>query len=456
MAEMHPSVNVLHLCTVPLPHGSLLPFSLPLTFFDILWLRFPPVQRIFFYKSSAPFDVVVSTLKNSLSAALQHYPPLAGAVVWPENSPKPAVQTVLGDGILLTLAKSDSKFSHLVSDELREAAEFHTLVPRLPAADDRAAVMALQVTSFGTEGFCIGITSHHAILDGRTSTSFVKLWARLCKNLVAGGESAKPGSTASETMPFYDRSVIVDPKGLEGIFLRDWLAHGGSDNKSLKFWPPSIQQDLFRGTFKFNPQNIQKLKQLVLNRWNPVHPPPVHISTFTVAMAYTWVCTAVADGSPHDGEISFGLSVDARRWLDPPVPANYFGNCLVGRTTDQEKAKLVGENGLVTAVEGISKAIKSLEENGALDGAEQWVSMLTQVAGSNRKMLTTAGSPRFELYSVDFGWGTPAKVEVVSIDGTGAVSVCDGRDGGVELGWVAKKDVMEAFAAAFAKGLKEL
>lgn len=247
MAEIHPSLDVLHLCTVPPPHGSLVPFSLPLTFFDILWLRFPPVQRIFFYKSSAPFDVVVSTLKNSLSAALQHYPPLAGAVVWPENSPKPAVQTVLGDGILLTLAKSSSNFSHLVSDGLREAAEFHTLVPRLPAADDRAAVMALQVTSFGTDGFCIGITSHHAILDGRTSTSFVKLWARLCKKLVAGGESAEPVGSAAETMPFYDRSVIVDPRGLEGIFLRDWLAHGGSVNRSLKFWSPSIPQGLFRG-----------------------------------------------------------------------------------------------------------------------------------------------------------------------------------------------------------------
>lgn len=211
-----------------------------------------------------------------------------------------------------------------------------------------------------------------------------------------------------------------------------------------------------KGTFKLNPQNIQKLKQLILNQQQNRAHPPVHISTFTVTMAYTWVCSALAYVSSPDGEMVFGMSVDARRRLDPPVPSTYFGNCVVGRTAAVERAELVGENGLVAAVEAISKTIKNMEENGPLDGAEKWVFLLTQTMEDNElKLLSTAGSPRFEVYGVDFGWGTPEKVEVVSIDGTGAVCVSDSRDGeGVELGWTAKREVLENFAAVFAKGLE--
>ncbi|XP_038875303.1 malonyl-CoA:anthocyanidin 5-O-glucoside-6''-O-malonyltransferase-like [Benincasa hispida] len=454
MAEdHHGSIKVLEICTISPPPGSAVPASLPLTFFDILWFRFPPVERLFFYKSPAAFHAILLNLKNSLSRVLQHYLPLAGAIVWPETSPKPAVVTTAGDGVVLTVAESDADFDHLVSDGLREEAKLRPLVAELAVEEERAAVMAVQVTSFGKGGFSIGITAHHAILDGRSSTSFVKSWAGLCKNLVAGGE---PVSPAAETMPFYDRSVVADPAGLEAIYLKSWLAMGGPNNRSLKCFDVTIPPDLFRGTFKLNLQNIQKLKQFVLRHRTPTHP-PLHVSTFTVTMAYTWVCTSVADGSPPDGERAFGMSVDARGRLDPPLPVTYFGNCVVVRGIALERAKLVGQKGVVAAVEVISDMIKSLEEEGPLNGAENWVSLIAEGAKNNWKPISTAGSPKFEVYSVDFGWGTPEKVEVVSIDATGAVCISESRDGGgVEIGWTAKRDVMENFAAVFAKGLQEL
>lgn len=244
MEENHGSIKVLEVCTVAPPPGSAVPASLPLTFFDILWFRFPPVKRLFFYKSPAPFDVVVSNLKNSLSLTLQHYLPLAGAIVWPENSPKPTIETAAGDGVVLTVAESDADFHHLVGDGLRNAAKYRPLVAELAAAEERAAVVAVQVTSFGKDGFSIGITSHHAILDGRSSTLFVKSWAGLCKNLVAASESWAP-----ETMPFYDRSVVADPAGLEAIYLRCWSGIGGHNNRSLKFLQLTISPDLFRGKY---------------------------------------------------------------------------------------------------------------------------------------------------------------------------------------------------------------
>lgn len=40
-----------------------------------------------------------------------------------------------------------------------------------------------------------------------------------------------------------------------------------------------------------------------------------------------------------------------------------------------------------------------------------------------------AWSPRFEVYSVDFGWGRPKKMEITSIDKTAAIFMSVNRNG---------------------------
>ncbi|KAK9117685.1 hypothetical protein Sjap_016632 [Stephania japonica] len=60
------------------------------------------------------------------------------------------------------------------------------------------------------------------------------------------------------------------------------------------------------------------------------------------------------------------------------------------------------------------------------------------VFGSGAKVLSVAGLPKFKVYETDFGWGRPKKVEVVSIEDSGAISLSESRDddingGGVEV-----------------------
>lgn len=59
--------------------------------------------------------VLIPKLKSSLSVALQHFLPLAGNVIWPQNSPKPILSYVQGNIVSLTIAESDADFCHLVS-----------------------------------------------------------------------------------------------------------------------------------------------------------------------------------------------------------------------------------------------------------------------------------------------------------------------------------------------------
>ena len=119
---------------------------------------------------------------------------------------------------------------------------------------------------------------------------------------------------------------------------------------------------------------------------------------------------------------------------------------------------LLGKEGLVKAVHAINEAIKSLEKGSVLDGAEDWVSILTSsFSYSNpkiRRLYPVVGSPRFEVYSIDFGWGPPEKVDMVSR----GINLSDSRNayGGVEIGLAPKKNHMEAFASFFVQGLESL
>lgn len=157
----------------------------------------------------------------------------------------------------------------------------------------------------------------------------------------------------------------------------------------------------------------------------------------------------------------FAFVADARFRLKPPMPSNYFGNCLSGRAIFVERSELLGENGMVVASEAISEGIKGLEE-GALNGVENWCSMMATATvdgddfGGNYKPISVAGSPRFEVYSADFGWGRPIKVELVSAESSETIALSESRDGdgGMEIGVVKNKDEIENFVALFSKGLE--
>ncbi|KAK7340655.1 hypothetical protein VNO77_21364 [Canavalia gladiata] len=421
---------------------------LPLTFFDILWLRLPPVQRIFFYEfphqTSLFYDTILPKLKQSLSLSLSYFFPLAGHLTWPLHSNKPFINYNKGDTVSLTVAESDADFNHLAGTGLSEAKESHHLLPHLTISHDQATVLALQVTLFPNSGFSIGITSHHAVLDGKTSTSFIKSWSYLCSKI---GESTP--SLPPELSPFYDREVVKDPKELGAKYASDWLKHGGPNNRSLMVWDLQVPEDAVRGLFQFPRSAIEKLKQFVVSKQKEKNN-NLHLSTFVLSVAYAWVCRVKAEETSKK-TVMLALNIDCRNRLEPPLPATYFGNCIGGRIAGVETRELLGEDGVIVAVKALSDALETLKE-GALNGAENWSSKLLDGLTTDEKIIGVAGSPRFEVYSNNFGWGIPKKVEMASIEGTGAFSVSDSRNGdGVEIGFVTHKRAMEAFASLFAQ-----
>ncbi|RID43484.1 hypothetical protein BRARA_I00344 [Brassica rapa] len=226
MVHSSPTVNILEVVRVsPPPSDSI---TLPLTFFDLGWLKLHPVDRLLFYRvPDLSRSVLISKLKSSLSATLHHYLPLAGRLVWNPTDTKPSIvySPDEKDAVYVTVAESNGDITRLTGNEPRTATEFHPLVPELPVSDESARALAVQITFFPNQGFSLGVTAHHAVLDGKTTAMFLKAWAHNCKQ--------EQDPLPHDLTPSIDRTVVRDPTGLETKLLNRWMS--ASNNKpSLK------------------------------------------------------------------------------------------------------------------------------------------------------------------------------------------------------------------------------
>ncbi|XP_031092279.1 phenolic glucoside malonyltransferase 1-like [Ipomoea triloba] len=303
---------------------------------------------------------LIPTIKTSLSLTLQHYSPLAGRViVSPDNSNLPEIRYVDGDTVPLVFAESNSgngHFDHLTSDHPRNNTEFHPLVPSLPpisrAADGSGVipVLALQVTLFP----CVGVTNHHAIGDASSIFGFMKAWAFFSSQK---HENTSPVSFPEEFRPFYDRSVIQDRKGL-GTHIWNRMKNIRIEDTHVHRLP--LITDKARATFVVTRDDIQRLKNHILSR----RPDLVHVSSFTMICSYVWNCLVKSrhETNPEsnaDEDDYFFCAADYRARLDPPVPRNYFGNCILGFVGKVKRKQLVGEEGFEEAAVVIGESIHS-------------------------------------------------------------------------------------------------
>ncbi|KAJ4970408.1 hypothetical protein NE237_003507 [Protea cynaroides] len=440
-------IKVLDRCNIaPLP-GSVTNTSttFPLTFFDIHWLPLPPVELLFFYEFPYPISQFVEShlpsLKRSLSSTLIHFYPLAGNLSWPHEPNQPMISYTEGDSVSFIFAESDGDFNHVSSNHLRNAIDSRPLVPHLATSGTIVPMLAIQVTIFPNTGICIGVTHHHSICDGRGFAHFMKTWASIStlKSL--------------ESLPLLDRTVIKDHNGITKIFLDEldgfMDSHSTWGNRRLRMVDIELKPNMVRATFELNEETCRKLKDRV------------HLPSKLIAIcAYTWVCLLKAEaktGGSKSNNTRILVSVDCRARLDPLIPETYFGNCVLGCVVNAEKTDLI-KGGIVVAAQLIRSAIQGAEEEGLLRGLEDSLSGLFKLQSSNIRQLPAAGSPQFGLYKIDLGFGRPKKVEMASIDRTGAMFLKESSnlDGGVEFDLVLNRQEMDAFVSLFVDGLHAL
>ncbi|KAM7262683.1 hypothetical protein ACFE04_000366 [Oxalis oulophora] len=425
--------------------------SLPLTFFDIPWLLFPPRNPLFFFEYGQPTSHFLSStlpnIKHSLSLTLQHFLPFSGTLTIPSPPDKPHIQFNhdSDNHVPMIIMETNADFNHLSGSYPREASELHPFVPELGPITSGKHLLGIQVTVFPMFGLAIGFSYHHVLGDERTFNNFLKTWALLCRD----------SSSSIEISPSYERKMIKDNQGLQSIFLKDYRKRISAQKDKVSL------SSLVRATFLVTPSAMERIKSLILDQCkrNNYISKTMHLSPYVLTCAFVWVCLIKSknyDGLDWDDSNYFGFIAGGLTRFDTPVPQSYVGNCVgFGRATAMTK-EMLGENGIVAAAKAIGNAIKILDEE-FLRGAENWMSDWEVLIGSDLHM-TVTGSPKVNLYETDFGWGFPKKIEEISIDKIRGISLTESRHlkGGIEVGLALPSDEMETFSSFFDRGLNLL
>lgn len=149
-----------------------------------------------------------------------------------------------------------------------------------------------------------------------------------------------------------------------------------------------------------------------------------------------------------DETVYFSFVGDCRARIDPPLSDAYFGNCISGVLCEARRAELTGLDGLVTASNIIHQGIQALEGRavvGMREVAHKYIKLL------GKRVPSVAGSPYLQVYDTDFGWGSPMKTDLISIEGSGAISLVESRvgDGGLEIGMAGPLSELERFGNIF-------
>ncbi|XP_010425762.1 PREDICTED: BAHD acyltransferase At3g29680 [Camelina sativa] len=441
------ALNVIKISRVSPVTSSTTPLLLPLTFFDLLWLKLSPIERVTFYKLTelsyvSFFSSILPKLELSLSLAISHFLPLSGHLKWNPQDPKPRVFVFSQDTVSLTVAETDADFSRVSSKEIRLETELRSFIPKLEVSSESTSLFSLQVTLFPNQGFTIGITTHHVIMDGKTATKFHNSWAHICKYGTIPQDLDLP--------LVLDRTVINVPTGLEFKMLQllPYLSKDRDNARTLKVPPAKDIKDVVWFTLQLSQENIEKLKERAKNESIRSD---LYLSTFVVTYAYVLTCVVKARGGSVDRPVRFMYAADFKNRLVPPVPLTYFGNCVLPIDFYGYKAKtFLGDDGFVNGVEILSDSVKGLGLR-SVESIWDVYEEGTKTMELGTQVLTVTGSNQFGIYGLDFGWGRPIHTEIMSLYKNDEFSMSARRDeiGGVEIGVCLKKSEMDVFKCRF-------
>ncbi|KAI3745038.1 hypothetical protein L1987_58138 [Smallanthus sonchifolius] len=445
-----PILTVLEESQVSPPPATIGDRSLPLTFFDFLWLRQPPIHYLFFYElliTQPQFiQTIIPNLKHSLSITLQHFFPFASNLfMFPTSTQKPEIRYVEGDSIAVTFAECNLDFNELTGNHPRDCEMFYHLIPLLGQPDKtldstKIPLFSVQVTLFPNSGISIGMTNHHCLGDASTRFCFLKAWTSIAR--LGTDESF----LANGTLPDYDR-VDKNPKLEESYLNYANVEIFKEDYEAPKLCGPN---DKVRGTFILPRTVLTRLKQFVSTQ----QPTLAYVSSFTVACSYIWSC--LASTREADELQLFGFTIDCRARMNPPLPAAYFGNCVGGCMAMEKSAKLTGKEGFGTAAKLIGESLhKTLtDKDGVVKEIESFGDLFAN--GIPTTTIGVAGTPKLKFYDLDFGWGKAKKIETISIDYNGSISMnaCKEKSEDLEIGVCLPTNEMESFVCIFEDGLK--
>jgi hypothetical protein len=311
---------------------------------------------------SSDHDAVTKALRYGLRELITDIPFLTGKISLKsdgESSGRLEIRRQMYDRLELQvkdLTATNSGWTSGSYDELHaqymppSLLDGDTLAPVVLFPDQQVptGVMAAQA-NFVPGGLLLCIAIHHAVMDGNGMATVFKTWAKWCRR------GCDPGYAYGSELEFptaaLDRSRLM--KGSA-----ETQAHGHREYELLKSaatqWnppepaapaapaaPPTLPK-MDPRIFYFSATSLASLKDEASSALPPTDEgvPKPWISTNDALSALLWSCITSARMprlqsslmKAHDAESVFGMAVDGRGRLDPPLLPEYVGNATLYST----------------------------------------------------------------------------------------------------------------------------
>ncbi|XP_034693348.1 BAHD acyltransferase DCR [Vitis riparia] len=458
------SVTLVSKCTVYPEHKSTIK-SLKLSVSDLPMLSCQYIQKgVLHTRPPLPIDSLISLLKQSLSTALTHFPPLAGRF---ETDADGHVHIICNDaGVEFIHAKA----KHFLIRDLLSPVDVHNCFKQFFAFDGLLSyaghfkpLAAVQITELA-DGLFIGCTVNHSVTDGTSFWHFFNTFAEMTKGakkisrspdfnrdnvfnspVVLRVPEGGPRLTFSGDEPLrerifrFHREAILKlkyrannhiQKSTNGQVLDMGEILGKRSNDSWKTINGENGMDNGKKTSvlaKLLKNNVSK----PLDSETGIPNSTAEISSFQSLSAQLWRSVTRARKLPSSRTTTFRMAVNCRHRLEPKLEAHYFGNAIQSIPTVASVGELLSRD-LRWCADLLHKNVVAHDDATVQRGVRDWESnpRCFPLGNFDGAMITMGSSPRFPMYDNDFGWGRPLAVRSGKANKfDGKISAFPGRDG---------------------------
>ncbi|KAK1654015.1 hypothetical protein QYE76_071820 [Lolium multiflorum] len=293
--------------------------------------------------------------------------------------------------------------------------------------DPSLPVVGAQVTELA-DGVFIAMSMNHAVGDGSCLWELFSTWSAINR-----GEELTVAPAPANRRWFIETSPV--PIYLPFSSLQD-LVVGRLETPLVGY-----------GFFTFSASSVRKLKAQARDEM-----PEGNISSLQALVAHLWRAVARARSLVRGQETSCDVIVGCRGRMRG-IPAGYGGNAVVPRRTPRCTVGEILDKGLGWTAWQLKRAVESFEEEEVRGWLDRWARepvFMSPSAYQGDGALVIAGSPLFDFFLNDFGWGKPVGLRGCpgeKADGIVSVRKGPGQQGSISLEVTLVPETMERLVA---------
>ncbi|KAG8379194.1 hypothetical protein BUALT_Bualt07G0062900 [Buddleja alternifolia] len=371
--------------------------NMDLTPWDLQLILLDPIQKgVLFHKPNESQDfekTVIHHLKTSLSRTLDFFPPLAGrlgTVKNPDNTVSYFIDcNNAGVEFTHTVAHAVSVSDIVEPNYIPKIVSSFFPLNGIPNYEGVCKpLLGVQVTEL-VDGFFIGLTANHSIVDGTSFWHFINSWAEISRGL----------DTISKNPTFegwFPTNISKDNNNLP-IHLPPF-----DQNLSRDFVPPPLLERVF----SFSKENLAKLRSKAnseagTDKISTLQALSAHLLQSIVRCSHKNSCNL-----NNQQLVQFLIIIGTRARM--PLADGYFGNGVHFARFKTSEHELIN-NGLGYVAKEINELINRETKEEIIKFAEEWANNPIVVRKGSFNFVLSS-SPRHNVYGSDFGWGKPIAV----------------------------------------------